>query len=87
MYNLDDLEKALKSFEHWSDLWSKEYAENKPNKYNLEAKKASEHLREVEEYLKSNGLLAYTDDELAQESLNDLYPSAQSRQIVTYNRN
>lgn len=85
MYNLDDLEKARADFEHWSDLWSMEYSENKPNKYDSEARLASEHLREVEECLKSNGLLAYTDDELAQETLNDKYPLAKSRDIVSLN--
>lgn len=85
MYNLDDLEKARRNFEYLSDLWSKEYTKNKPNKYDKEAKLASEHLHEVEEYLKLNGLLVYTDDELVQDSLNEKYPLAKSGEIITFN--
>lgn len=85
MYSLDDLEKARANFEYFSDLWSREHSENKSNKYDAEARQSSEHLREVEEYLKSNGLLAYTDDELAQETLNYKYPLAKSRDVVSLN--
>lgn len=85
MYSLDDLAIAQQKFDYWADLWSKEYLENKPNIYDAEAKKASEHLREVEEYLKLNGIIPFTDDKLAQNPLNELYPSAKSREIVTYN--
>jgi hypothetical protein len=44
MYSLDDLAIAQQKFDYWADLWSKEYLENKPNIYDAEAKKASEHL-------------------------------------------
>ncbi len=85
MYSLKDLEIAQQNFDYWADLWSKEYLENKPNRYDIEAKMASEHLREVEEYLKLHGTIPFTDDELAQEPLNELYPLAKSREIVIYN--
>ena len=43
MYSLKDLEIAQQNFDYWADLWSKEYLENKPNRYDIEAKMASEH--------------------------------------------
>lgn len=85
IYTFDDLEKARAEFEHWSDLWTNEHSMNKPNKYDQEAGQAAKHLREVEGYLKSVGLLSYTDDELAQETLNEKYPNAKSRDIVKLN--
>lgn len=85
MYSLDDLEKARANFEYWSELWCSESSRNKPNKYDLEARQAAKLLQEIEDNLKLNGLLAFTDEELAQESLNAKYPLAQSRDVVNFN--
>lgn len=84
-YTFDDLEKARADFEHWQDLWSREFSMKKPNKYDPEFSQAAKQLRAVEGYLKLVGLLAYTDDELAQETLNEKYPNAKSRDIVKLN--
>jgi len=48
MYSLEDLEEAKRNFEYWSDLWAKENCDPESNKYTPEAKKASQHLSNVE---------------------------------------
>lgn len=85
MYDLSDLEEAERNFEYWSDRWSKEYVSDKPNKYDADAKKAALHFKEVTEYLKANGTIPFTNDELAQESLDQKYPRAQSRDVEVHN--
>ncbi len=84
MYSLEDLEEAKRNFEYWSDLWAKENCDPESNKYTPEAKKASQHLSNVEEYLKKNGTIPWTEEDLAQEYLNREYPRAQSRDVEIY---
>lgn len=86
MYNLEDLKTAQEEFEYWSELWAQEYSEKQlTNRYDTQAKKASLKLKEIEDYLKSNGVIAYTKDELANESLNSKYPNAKSRDVQQFN--
>lgn len=85
MYSLEDLKEAERNFEHRSDLWVKEEDGEKPNRHSSEAKKAAQHFKQVTEYLKVNGIIPFTDGELTQESLDQEYPYAQSREVVELN--
>lgn len=85
IYTLEDYEKARIEYEYWAELWTSEYSEKQPNKFDAEAKQAADNLNKIEKYLKSNGLLAYSEDELAQKTLNEEYPDAKSRDIEVLN--
>ena len=84
MYTIADYEEAKVKFEDAADLWSDADIHNKSNKYTARAKAASDRLREIEEYLKRQGIIPYTEHELVEEILNQKYPNAQSREVVEY---
>ena len=84
-YTVDDFEAQKIKHAKIGKLWADEYSPNKKNPYDKAAKEATAKLREIEEYLKKNGLIPYSDHELVIESLNNKYPNAQSREIVVHN--
>jgi hypothetical protein len=54
-----------------------------PN-YRLVSKIAHVKLREIEQYLKSSGLLVMNDNEKLEAELDDQFPKATRKQIVEY---
>jgi hypothetical protein len=75
-YTLEDLEKERQ--------WDSGFGPNNPG---AERRKNIEHgrrLREIEEYLKAQGVLEKTKEEKVIEELDKLYPNAKSKTIVEY---
>lgn len=84
MYSLKDLKKAEDEHERIAKLWSDAYSKDKPNEYDFEAREATKRLQTIEQYLKASGVLAFSEHELIEETLNHKYPHAQSRDVVRY---
>ncbi|MNF86598.1 hypothetical protein D3C84_690390 [compost metagenome] len=85
MYTIEDLNNANAELDEVAERWSAAYSTSRPNPLDTEAKAAAEKVRQIEEDLKRRGLLPYTDHELLEESLDEAYPDAQSREIALYN--
>lgn len=85
MYTIEDLRQANAALDEVAERWSAAYSANRPNPLDAEAKAAAEKVRHIEEDLKRRGLLPFTEHELLEESLNQRYPDAQSREVVVYN--
>ena len=83
MYTLKDYERAKTELERWSDRWDK-YDGNNPDKYQAGIKRARQHLRRTENYLKSQGVLEMTDHERLEAELDKNFPGAKSKQIVDF---
>lgn len=83
MYTLDDFEKAKAEVRRWTDAFDR-YSGNNPDKYQSEIKHARAKLREIEEDLKSSGLLVMNEKEKLEAELDDQFPKATSKQIVEY---
>ena len=85
MYSVEDFEWQKIEHARITELWSDNYSPKETNPYSEPAKAATKKLREMEIYLKKNGLIPYSDHELLEETLNQKFPTAQSKDIVTYN--
>ncbi len=76
-YTLGDLERERQ--------WDSGFGPNNPG---AEARELAGHhrrLREIEDYLKAEGLLEKTEEEKITEKLDKSYPNAKSKTIVEYN--
>lgn len=82
-YTLEDLEKAREGLESWQERFAND-SSNNPNKYQSQIKDAITRVRLIEGALKTSGLLEKTEQEKLTEELDELYPDAKSRKIVTY---
>ncbi len=85
MYTIEDLNKANAELDEVAERWSAAYSSSRPNPLDAEAKAATEKVRQIEEDLKRRGILPYTEHELLEETLDEAYPNAQSREVVLYN--
>jgi hypothetical protein len=83
-YSVKEFEEHKIELDRIAELWNDNYSAKGKNPYSAQAKKASEKLRNMETYLKRNGLINYTEHELLEETLNQQYPKAQSKEIVMY---
>lgn len=85
MHTIEDLRLANAALDEVAERWSAAYSVNCTNPLDAEAKAAAEKVRHIEEDLKRRGLLPFTAHELLEESLDQRYPDAQSREVVLYN--
>lgn len=83
MYTLDDYEKAKAEAKKWTDTFYR-YTGNNPDKYQSDIKIACAKLREIEQDLKSCGVLVMNDKEKLEAELDKQFPEAGSKQIVEY---
>lgn len=84
MYTLDDLTTAKAEFDRLEQLWCDAFRHKQSNPYDGQARAASMRLREIEDDLKKRGIIPFSQHELLVESLNQLFPKAQSREVVVY---
>lgn len=84
MYSIEEFEEYKIKHAKIEKLWSEHYSGRGKNPYNETAKELTKKLREMEVYLKKNGLIPYTEHELLEETLNQKFPMAQSKDIVIY---
>lgn len=82
-YTLEDLEKARGELRFWEDKFANTRANN-PNKFRPQIKDAGRKVRWIKESLKASGIIEKTSTEKMTEILDQLYPNAKSRRIVTY---
>ncbi len=85
MHTIEDLRQANAALDEVAERWSAAYSENCTNPLDAEAKAAAEKVRHIEEDLRRRGLLPFTAHELLEESLDQRYPDAQSKEVVLYN--
>lgn len=83
MHTLDDYEKAKAEAKKWTDTFDR-YTGNNPDKYQSDIKIARAKLREIEQDLKSRGLLVMNEKEKLEAELDKHFPEAESKQIVEY---
>ncbi len=83
MYTLDDLKKAQDTLTTWSERWEN-YSGNNPNKYQSDLKTARAKVRHITDYLKNNGTIPKSEQELLNDELDSHFPNAQSKEIVEY---
>jgi hypothetical protein len=83
MYTLDDYEKAKSELKRWSDAWDN-YSGNNPNKYQADIKAASRLVRDIEAYLKAQGLLERTEREKLEKEIDAAFPNAKNKEIVSF---
>lgn len=83
MYILEDYEKAKAEARKWTDAFDR-YSGNNPDKYQSDIKIARVKLKEIEQDLKSRGLLVMNDKEKLEAELDKEFPEAKSRQVVEY---
>lgn len=84
MYTLDDLDEARKDQEKWGDAFAND-SSNNPNKYQAQRRDVASKIRRIEQYLKDEGVIQKTDQELLGEELDQLYPNAKSKRTVVHN--
>lgn len=84
MYTLNDLENALEALRAWEDKFER-YSGNNPNKYQSDIKAARRKVRMIQDSLKGAGVLPLTKDQQLEETLDNAFPDARSKQIVEYN--
>ena len=61
MYSVEDFEWQKIEHARITELWSDNYSPKETNPYSEPAKAATKKLREMEIYLKKNGLIPYSD--------------------------
>ncbi|WP_206478012.1 hypothetical protein [Halomonas sp. KRD171] len=86
MNTLDDLDDARKDQEKWGTAFANDRSNN-PNKYQAQRRDAASKIRRIELYLKDEGVIPKTDQELLDEELDQLYPNAKPKRIVVHNGN
>jgi len=84
MYTLEDLEKAQSELKEWNEKWSN-YSGNNPDKYQSDIKSARSLVRNITDYLKSNGTIELTPEEQLEKELDVAFPNAQSKEVVEHN--
>lgn len=84
MYTLDDLEAARAALKSWQDQFDR-YSGNNPDKYQADIKAARRQVRAIEDALKANGTIPLTEKEQLEKELDDAFPNARSKQIVSLN--
>jgi hypothetical protein len=88
-YTLDDLKRAKDNLAHLAAQWDS-YNGNNPNKYRAKIDTARLEVSIIESHLRANGTLPppppkpLTEKELLDKELDEAFPNAQSKQIVTY---
>lgn len=83
MYTLEDYEKAKAEARKWTDAFDR-YSGNNPDKYQFEIKHSRAKLREIEEDLKSSGLLVMNEKEKLEAALDKQFPNAKSKEVVEF---
>lgn len=76
-YTLEDLEKER--------LWDSGFGPNNPGAERREWLNHQRRLREIEEYLKKQGVIEYTEEEKTTTELDKIHPKAKSKQVVEHN--
>ncbi|KAB8049583.1 hypothetical protein GCN78_16970 [Janthinobacterium rivuli] len=84
MYNLESLAAAEANLKDWNDKFSND-SSNNPDKHLSQRKSAAREVRMITAELKRLGILEMTEAEKLDAELDRLYPSAQSKSIVTHN--
>jgi hypothetical protein len=83
-FSVKEFEAHKVEHEKIAELWVQNEFRKGKNPYSEAAKSASKTLREMESYLKKNGLIPYSEHELLEETLNQKYPKAQTQEIITF---
>jgi len=83
MHTLEDYEKAQAEVRRWTDAFDR-YSGNNPDKCQSEIKHARTKLREIEEDLKSSGLLVMNEKEELEAELDKRFPNAKSKEVVEF---
>ena len=83
MYTLEDYEKAKAGLARWNAAWDN-YTGNNPDKYHADIKAAARKVREIEQYLKSSGVLELNEREKLEKELDRAFPNAKSKEVVRY---
>jgi hypothetical protein len=81
-YSVKEFDEYKIEIDSIAELCNDNYSAKGKNPYSTQAKMASEKLRDMEMYLKRNGLIPYTVHELLEETLKQQYPKAQIKEIV-----
>ena len=82
-YTQEDLHTAQEKLRDWQEKFGN-YSGNNPNKYRSEIKEACANIRRIETALKSIEVIEMTQAEKINAELDQHYPNARSKSIVTY---
>ncbi|MBI4135220.1 hypothetical protein HY477_00595 [Candidatus Uhrbacteria bacterium] len=82
-YTLADLEEAQEDLKVWKRRLKTDTSNN-PNKFKAGTRTARRRLEIIEAALKEAGVIELTEEETRDRELDELYPNAKSRTIVTY---
>lgn len=83
-YTLQDLEKAQSELMRITDKIAND-SSNNPNKYESDRKSKAREVLLIEGQLKTYGVIEMTDEEKLTKQLDELFPDARSKQIITHN--
>lgn len=83
MHTLQDLESAKAVLVSLQDRWEN-YSGNNPDKFKTDIRLASEKVDSIHEYLKLSGVIALTPQEELWKALDQQFPNARSKEIVTF---
>lgn len=82
-YTLQDLELAKADLAGWLTRFA-DYTGNNPDKYQADIKSAREKVRVIEAALKEDGTIQMSAHEKLEQTLDRLFPDANSKEIVEY---
>lgn len=84
MYTLEDLNAAEAELKRWDDAYANDTSNN-PNKYEAQRRDARRTLRQISDALKRSGILQMSEEERLTNELDQLYPGARTKTIVSHN--
>lgn len=84
MYTLEDLNAAEAELRRWDDAYANDTSNN-PNKYEAQRRDARRTLRQISDALKRSGILQMSEEERLTNELDQLYPGARTKTIVSHN--
>lgn len=82
-FSLANLEDAKAHLSHLQERDSMDTSGN-PDKYHTRIREARERVDEIEAALKKSGVLPYSEQELLDARIDELFPKARSKDIVEY---
>lgn len=84
VYTSQDLENARTELQRLEKAWDN-YRGNNPNKFQSDIKAARRKVRHIEKCLTANGTISLTEHEQLERELDQIFPNAESKQIVEHN--